>query len=724
MRLRSIGVRAGAAIVPIALVLGWVLSLATTRVANWFVMTDELYYERLAISVAQTGSILPRLHGEVVSNVNQLYPVLLSSVFGDGDVPASLEAAHRLNAFVMATAAIPVYLLARRIGIGWLASLWIGALAVAVPWIVLSSFLLTEVVAYPAFCWALLGLTVATIRRTALADVMALASIALAVLARTHFFVLLPVLAVAVAADAVFETAGGLRPAGATLWQTRKPLLGAYLALGLAAVVLAIGGDVSRALGSYAGTTDALQIDFDVLRLAAQQVAVLALGLAVLPFLLGTAWLIERLRASAPVPERAFAAVGSATVVLLVLQVAAFNRHFGAGQVKDRYLFYAVPVVLVALAAAVSSPRWPKWWALLVPTAVCVAGFSSLPLPTYQKLNVDSPLAMLNDKILELAGSLGWARVLLVLATLVGAQLLLMARLFLPTRAVAIGLAALATFALPGQAVYAFDRLFAVNGTNGLPVTLDQGVVFDWIDRAVGGGGDVTMLRYPANRGDYWAGVQYWWDVEFWNESVVEDGSIGVGLPGPEPWTRAFDERTGAARRLAETVHVLVHQTDVRFRLAGKALVFDRDAYLIEPERPWRASFVTRGIYPDGWTRPHRPATIRVFADPGQRTAVKRFLTMALTAPEAARLDLPVTISSNLEQRRGRIAPGRSLEPQVTVCVPAGGYGEIEVDTPIVTDVYRDPTKAPLTGETDRPAGLLVRWLALADEEEPVDACP
>ena len=33
------------------------------------------------------------------------------------DVPASLEAAHRVNAFVMATAAIPVYLLARRIGV-------------------------------------------------------------------------------------------------------------------------------------------------------------------------------------------------------------------------------------------------------------------------------------------------------------------------------------------------------------------------------------------------------------------------------------------------------------------------------------------------------------------------------------------------------------------------------------------------------------------------------
>ena len=205
MRLRALDAGARAAIVGIALVLGWVLSLATTRVANWFVMTDELYYERLAISVAQTGSLLPRIHGDLVANVNQLYPVLVSFVYGNGDVPASLESAHRLNAFVMASAAIPVYLLARRIGLGRLASAWSGALAVAVPWIVLASFLLTEVVAYPAFCWALLALTHATARRTTLADTLAFASIALAVLARTQFLLLLPVFALAVAIDALFD---------------------------------------------------------------------------------------------------------------------------------------------------------------------------------------------------------------------------------------------------------------------------------------------------------------------------------------------------------------------------------------------------------------------------------------------------------------------------------------------------------------------------------------
>jgi hypothetical protein len=358
---------------------------------------------------------------------------------------------------------------------------------------------------------------------------------------------------------------------------------------------------------------------------------------------------------------------------------------------------------------------------VLAPTAVCVAGFAALPLPKYVKLNVDSPLAMLNDKLLELAGSLGWARVLLVFATLVAAQLLLMARLFLPARAVAIGLATLVTFALPGQAVYAFDRLFAVDGTNGLPITLDQGVVFDWVDRAVGGGGDVTMLRYPVNGADFWAGVGYWWDAEFWNESVVEDPDIGTGLPQPEPWVHEFNERTGAAWRLEETANVLVHQTDVRFRIAGKQRLFDRGAYLVEADRPWRASFVTYGIYGDGWTRPHTAARIRVFANPGQRTPLKRFMTIALGVPSSG--DHPVTISSNSDRWSGTLASDRALERLTTVCVPAGGYGEIKVETPNVSEIYRDPSKAALTGETDRPAGLLLRWLALADETEPTGRC-
>ena len=44
------------------------------------------------------------------------------------------------------------------------------------------------------------------------------------------------------------------------------------------------------------------------------------------------------------------------------------------------------------------------------------------------------------------------------------------------------------------------NRLFAVNGTNGLPVTLDQGGVFNWIDRNVGAEGRVSAQRFAWPR--------------------------------------------------------------------------------------------------------------------------------------------------------------------------------------------------------------------------------
>lgn len=705
-----------AVVVAVTLFLGWVLSLATTRVVNWFVMTDELYYLRLAVSVAQTGSPLPRIHGEIVANVNQLYPVLLSPVFGDADVPGALAAAHRLNAFVMVSAAIPVYVLARRIGVGRFVSVWAGVLAVAVPWIVLASFLLTEVVAYPAFCWALLAIAHAVERASSRTDLVAFAAIAVAVLARTQFVVLAVVFVVAVLVEAVRA-----RMTARRLVRSRPVLAGAYFVGLLVAAGAVLSGNGSRLLGSYGAVAKGLRFDLGLLELVAEHVAVLALGLAILPFLVGAGWLIDRVRPSAGSSEHAFATVGCATLLLLTLEVASFDQRFGAEQVKDRYLFYVVPIVLVAVAAALRSRPAP-WWAYAAPAAVCAVGFATLSLPLYEKLNVDSPLAILNGGVLRLATSQGWAQALLALATFVALQLLLLGRALLPARAVAFAAAALLTFALPAETVYAFKRLFAVDGTNGLPITLDQGGVFNWVDRALGEGARVTMVRYPVNSPEYWAGVAYWWDVEFWNEAVV-DTLTDDGLPGPEPWVNLFDRRTGAATRPAGTKYLLMHGTDVRFRIAGKQVAYERGAYVFELDRPSRATWFTDGIYPDGWTRPHTPATITVFAEPGQQAPVRRFLTIAIASPDQEE-PRPLTIVSNLEGRKTAIPPASSVDLAATVCVPAGGSATVTVETPIVSDVYRDPTVAALTGETDRPAGILLRSIALADETEEMERCP
>ena len=720
---------AAAAISGIVLLVGWLLSQATTRVVNWFVMTDELFYERLGISVAQTGSVLPSLRGQSVANVNQAYPIALSFLFGHADVPNSLVAAHRLNAFVMASAAIPVYLLARHIGVGRIAGLWVAGLAVTTPWMVLSSFLLTEVVGYPAFCWSLLALSIAVDRKSTLWDVVALASIAAAILTRTQFAVLLVVFAVAVMVEAVLESVASgsrgrrvLRDALASLVRTRRVLVVLYAAGAAALVVALIRGSAAAILGTYEVAGNGIVVDVDLVRLTVEHLTSLALATAILPFVVGSAWLIDRLRPSASGASRAFASVGCATIFLLGLEVASFNQRFGAGEVKDRYLFYVLPVVLVGLGAAVDSRSWPRWWAWIAPLVVVIAGFTSLPLPVYEKLNVDSPVAIWHEGILRVTGSVHWAHILLPLAAALLVVVFVELNSFLPGRAAAVMLAVLATFALPGGAVYAFDRLFAVNGTNGLPITLDQGVVFNWVDRSVGEEGRVKMFPYPVNSPDYWAGVAYWWDAEFWNESVVAQDDFASSEDEDAPWAAIFDPRNGAVLHSDQTGYVVSHGSDVRFRLAGRQVTFERGAYLVQPDVPWRAEWMTEHLYGDGWTKPHVPARIRVYAKPGQPTALRRFLTVSVASP--ALEPRPLTIRSNLSTWDGTIPPDQSIDRGTSVCVPPGGYADVEIETPQVSDVYRDPTRAPLTGETDRPVGVLLRSIAMADETEVVARCP
>ena len=228
--------------------------------------------------------------------------------------------AHRLNAFVMASAAIPVYLLARRVGVGRLVSLWVASLAIATPWMVLSSFLLTEVVAYPAFCWSLLALSVAVERKSVRFDVVALASIGVAILARTQFAVLLVVFGVAVIAEAMLESAGSgargreiPRAAARNLARTRRVLLGVYAVGAVALIAALIIRGADAVLGSYAVTASDIRVDLDLVRLTAEHLAALALATAILPFVVGSAWLVDRLRPSAPPAARALASVGCAT---------------------------------------------------------------------------------------------------------------------------------------------------------------------------------------------------------------------------------------------------------------------------------------------------------------------------------------------------------------------------------------------------------------------------
>jgi hypothetical protein len=699
------------AAVAIAVAGGALLAALTSRVRDWFVMTDELLYERLAISIARSGSPLPRVHGEAIGNLNQLYPLLMAPFYAATDTVSAFHAVHVANAFVMASASVPAYLIARRVLPGW----WAVAaafLTVALPWIVLASFLLTEVVAYPVFLWAIWGIVRALERGRLRDDAVALGLIALAVLARTQLIVLAAVFPVAL----LLDTGAGLRERAQTLWRTRRPVVLLYAGGLVLVVVLALAGKAAGLLGNYAETARGGVIQWRLFTAFAQHAAILALTMAFLPFLLGAAWLQRALRLEAD--ERRFAAVALPAIVLVLLEAASFDLRFGGGLVKDRYAFYAVPLLVIAALAACRAGAWPRL-SLVVPLVIVLVGFATTKLPAYEKLNADSPAATLNDTLLGWTHGVGWARVLLVGATVLLLVLFAQAAALLPRRALGLALAGLLLVALPAQAGYGFVRLFRVNGTSGSPLSLDQAFVFHWVDKQVGRGGDVTLIPYPSLPEDFWASVGKWWSLEFWNESA----SSSVTRDGGFAWTPTsfpklgvtFDPRTGLASK-SGSAFVLASRYDTRFRLAGRQQGAPDEIVLLAAEQPWRALWVSSGLYDDGWTKPGRRARIRVFADPAQDGALTRYVVFSLVGAG------DVTVRSNVDTWRDHVQRSGTSH-QVAVCVPAQGYADISLASPTKSLASGDFT-SPETRGQQREVGVLVHGIELADETAPAKSCP
>src|SRR5262245_127826 len=667
-------------------------------------MTDELLYERLALSVGQLHSPLPHVHGHLIANVNQLYPLLLAPLFDARLVPDGLRDAHVLNALVMTSACIPAFLLARRVTSGSRLAYVVAALSVCLPWIALSSFLMTEAVAYPAFLWTILALHNAAVSPGTCSDALLVAAVGVSVLARTQFAILLLIVPIALLLD---------RLSPRRLVVEHRFLAIVYAALAVAAVVLLATGELAHALGTYSVTAKGNLVPRGMPRALLQHIAPLGLGTGIVPFVLGVAWLLTALRRGRSRVQHAFAAIAAVTIFALLFEVASYDLRFGAGRLHDRYLFYVAPLLLVAFAAMLLEPKWPRWTVVAAGGLLALA-FAFMPVISYGKFNVDSPVAYLNERLLGLGGSESGAQLLLSLLTIVVLLLLL------APRRMALGVAAFAILLAPTQTALAFTRLLAHDGTSGRPITLDQSVVFDWVDRKVGTNGTVAMIPYPFLYASYWENVAYWWNVEFWNASVrkaiVYEGAF-TGTPETFPTTNlTFDLTTGRAN-VSPARYVAQAVAETRFRLAGEGIAEDRGVDLIRVERPWRAQWLAFDLYRAGWTIPRVPGTIRIFARPGQRTPERRFVTLSVRAPNDV-APRPFTFRSNETSWTGR-AGTQPQSRQLSVCVPPKGFADLRVIAPQYSPIYGDPRSEGSFVSYARSGGVLVTGIALADETSP-----
>jgi hypothetical protein len=415
------------------------------------------------------------------------YPALLAPVhLLTGDDLSAYGWARLLNALCFALAAVPAYLLARRLLTPpW--SLGCAALAVGIPSALYTGFVMTEGVAYAACTLALLAFHRCLERPTVLAQLGALGALALAAGLRLQLAALAGALVLALALRALLTRGRGLvsRKDVRRLW----PLL---LVLGGAALAVAVRAALGNPLAGYAD----LWRSYDVLEVARwtwRSLAGLGLYLALVPLVVAPAALLLLVR-DARRGDRSAASFASLFVsvnAVLLLVVGAFSStEFGVGFLHDRYLFYVAPLWLVS--TAVWAERRPALGlvGLVLGGALVVALLATVP--TYL-LNddggrrFDAIASGLPSEVAELLGRTEPSRAMLLAACAL-ALAVVVGLLWLPRWLVLVPVAL--AFAL--NAGFAWDyRIDAARNATFAPF---DAAATAWVDERVPAGEEAAVL--------------------------------------------------------------------------------------------------------------------------------------------------------------------------------------------------------------------------------------
>jgi hypothetical protein len=318
----------------LALALLVVGSAAARVVASWLRATpnyfpDEYIYSSLARSLA--AGRLPEVRGHVAHFPALLQPLVTAPAWWFGSLETGYRVTQAIDSLAMSGAAIAVWWTARRLGAGLGAAFAAAALAVAVPDLGYSGWLLSEPFAYPLFVAAIGTGSVALARPTRRSQALFLAFALLAAFARMQLAVLL--VAYVVAALVL----GRLR---------QQRLVAGGLA---AAVVVALVGG----LGYYRKAPAAFHTAGLSTLAHNAMVLAIAAGWVVVPA--GLLGLVAAWRRPRSEEERAF---GAFAVTAGVGVLAEATLYGDSGVVHERYGCYVVP--LIALGFALHASRgWP-----------------------------------------------------------------------------------------------------------------------------------------------------------------------------------------------------------------------------------------------------------------------------------------------------------------------------------------------------------------------------
>ena len=637
---------------------------------------DELGYTRIAITMGDTMRPIA-LDALGRDRLNQLYPLTIAPYYAVWDNVVAYKAAHVWNAILMASTAIPGYLLAGRVLTRRWGAYLAAALVVAVPWMTLSAVQLTEVAAYPASVWAFLGMHRAVSEPSPGRDAIAILGIGVAAFARLQLIVLLPLFVVAVlwqeiAAVARAPRVGRRRLLRKALREHRLLVVVAVLGL-LVGVPLLASGALAEKFGFYGNTLSGKVFPAGMGGSAVDNAAALAVGLGVVPAAFAVGGWLEAIAGSRDRRVHGFAVLGLVVSVGVLLQVANINVRFTGSVVQERYVMFLGPLLVIGLLVAVErSRRLPAAvlaGTIVVAVVVALCNYQSQRTAFWYLVSpgVTTFLDVIGPALGRAGGWLGWpdaSRYLLMAilasAVSVGGALVLMQL----ERGSALAVAGLLTLAFCAvTTAHAFVRVIH-SGIGGAGLGEGSTANADWIDRALPNGASASLVARQL--GGVADARQRWWTTEFWNRSI--NGAYVFGQPQytyNSPREIRVDTVDGQLQTdAARAPYIVTSASGVPVGIAGRQVAAspDRDMVMLHAPGPMRARWIVSDISDDGWFKLTRPAVLRTYSS-GCST-----LTLTLAAPAGLPAPRIVRIVDRAGVRTSRVPVGGKLLTRVSAC--------------------------------------------------------
>jgi hypothetical protein len=504
------------------------------RVGNF--QLDELHYVVLARYITtHFPSALWTIPGYGwIDGIGQRLDVYLLAIpmafFRD---PAAFQLDHVIQCAMFAGTALPVFLLARRAGLGRPAAALGCVLAAVVPWATTATSFLAEPTSYPAYAWVLYT-TWRTLRApSAGRDAIVIVALLAAIVARTELLALIVVPPLAVVwhewSWELRDEARGRRARllARRLWSGHRLLCAVYgaallvLIAGRLGLLSAVG--LSGLTGHYGlPSLPPLSVQLTYYR---YDLSRLIVGTGILTVVLGLPWTVATLVRARDGGRHALAVVCTVGFVAILVGLISI-----APNGDERYLMY--PAVVLAVTAAAALHDWsmaPRITlraagAVLASTFLVVALFASVAWPPltsaydwftypaatfYQRVLLnharDLHLSFLAESTIVYAGVVVAAAIFVALARRQGWMR--------PAAAlIAAGLVALCTT----ETIYNLHK-YVNSAAGGGPSASARA----FVDEAVPGGATVGAMALTLGAtGEYFP---IWNAVEFWNASIEWD---------------------------------------------------------------------------------------------------------------------------------------------------------------------------------------------------------